>query len=227
MSCIYGIEQSCEECRMCKEMRKEDMKEIKGNKPNSLPESVSKIGDLCPVLLKNGEIVDFVVTEITSDYIRFDSRDCIGGIKTPWNRSGKNEGGYPASALRNAVNGEILNLFPEELLDRMIKTERYYLDRGNRKSYKSKLFVPAAPELFDSDECLGDKGLYDQMEYYKDRRNRMKGSRKGEDTACWWLASAYSGYPGYACCVSYTGSCSYNYVYYRHCGMPVCFRIKR
>ena len=51
-----------------------------------LAESVSKIGDLCPVLLKNGETVDFVATEITNDYIRFDSRDCIGGNQNTMER---------------------------------------------------------------------------------------------------------------------------------------------
>lgn len=192
-----------------------------------LAESVSKIGDLYPVLLKNGETVDFVVTEITSDYIRFDSRDCIGGIKTRWNESGSNAGGYPGSTLWNVVNGEILNLFPEKLLDRMMQTERYYMNGDSRESYESKLFVPVAPELFDSDECLGDEGLYEQMEYYKDRRHRMKGSKKGEDTAPWWLASVYSGASNYACFVSSYGSPGYHHVYSPYCGVPVCFRIKR
>ena len=73
----------------------------------------------------------------------------MGGIKTQWNESGSNAGGYPGSTLWNVVNGEILNLFPEKLLDRMIKTERCYLDGDSKKSYKSKLFVPVAPELFD------------------------------------------------------------------------------
>lgn len=185
------------------------------------------VGNIYPVLLKNGETVDFVVTEVTSSYIRFDSRDCIAGIKTRWNESGSNEGGYPGSTLWDVVNGKILNLFPDELLDRIITTKRYYLDGDDKKSYKSKLFVPAASEVFSKDDCLGDEGLYEQTEYYKDRRHRMKGAKKGEDTAAWWLASAYSGSAHIACTVGSDGGPGCNYVYYPFFGVPVCFRIKR
>ena len=72
------------------------------------------------------------------------------------------------------------------------------LPEGNVQEYEFKLFLPAASEVFDEDECYGDQGLYEQLDYYKDRRHRMKGEAKGEDTETYWLASVGSGNSTYA-----------------------------
>ena len=60
--------------------------------------------------------------------------------------------------------------------------ERKTLRNGETVSFNTYLFLPSASEVFDEDDCYGDEGMYEQMEYYKDRRNRMRGSAEGEDT---------------------------------------------
>ena len=185
------------------------------------------VGSIIAIELTNGETVDFVATEDIDGFIRFDSRDCIAGIKTKWNSGGTNDGGYYASTVRKCLEEEIWNLLPDRLKNIIVDTKRLYLDGEEKKTYTAKVFLPTASEVFEPEECYGDNGLYKQMEYYKDRRNRMKGERKGEDTAYWWLASAYSGNPSSACIVSSYGYPNNSNVSYPYCGVPVCFRIKK
>ncbi len=83
-------------------------------------------------------------------------------------------------------------------------------------------------EVFeDEDECYGDEGVYEPLEYYKDRRNRMKGEGKGKDTCDWWLASAHSGDSYIACTVGGNGNAGYNYVTNPYIGVPLCFQIQK
>ena len=92
--------------------------------------------------------------------------------------------------------------------------------------YRTALFLPVASEVFDDDDCYGDKGLYKQLEYYKDRRHRMRSAAEGEDTDSWWLASVGYGSSTIACSVNggggadYWGASDANRV-------PVCFCIKK
>ena len=76
------------------------------------------------------------------------------------------------------------------------------------------------------DDCYGDEGLYEQLEYYKDRRNRMRGSAEGEDTCSWWLASVRSGTSTNACYVPRHGH-AYNWIASDAPHVPVCFIIKK
>lgn len=116
---------------------------------------------------------------------------------------------------------------PDDLRQVISKATRKYEDNeGNVKEYETLLFLPSASEVFDEDDCYGDEGLYEQMEYYKDRRNRMRGSAEGEDTCGWWLASVRSGLSTNACPVSSNGSASY-WPASNAYRVPVCFIIKK
>lgn len=108
---------------------------------------------------------------------------------------------------------ELFGKLPDDLRQAISKATRKYEDNeGEIKEYETLLFLPSASEVFDEDDCYGDEGLYEQLEYYKDRRNRMRGSAEGEDTCHWWLASVRSG--------SSTNACGALRV-------PVCFIIKK
>ena len=115
---------------------------------------------------------------------------------------------------------------PEDLRAVISEVDREWKDKdGNCGTYTTKLFLPAASEVFDEDNCYGDKGLYKQLDYYKDTRNRIRVDEDG-DTRYYWLASVRSGYS--------TDACSVNSIGYAgiwnaadSLRVPVCFQISK
>lgn len=83
----------------------------------------------------------------------------------------------------------------------------------------------AASEVFNEDSCYGDKGLYKQLDYYKDARNRIRVDEDG-DTRVYWLASVRSGDSTRACGVYSNGSAS-NWDASNSLRVPVCFQISK
>lgn len=151
-----------------------------------------KVGDYKHSSMEDGQSFTMVVTDVTNEYVRFESRDCIGK-EVAWNKDGKTEHGYAHSDIHKYLNKELFQLLPEDLKNVIDLAERKTLQRGEEESFNALLFLPAASEVFGEDDCYGDEGLYEQMEYYKDRRHRMRGEAEGEDTCDWWLASVRSG----------------------------------
>lgn len=173
--------------------------------------------------LTNGEIVEFVITDVTDNYVRFETRNFIGG-EVEWNEYGTNNGGYPDSDIRGYIDSTIWGLLPEDLQAVISDVDREWKDKdGNCGTYITKLFLPAASEVFDEDNCYGDKGLYKQLDYYKDARNRI---RVNEDryTRAYWLASVVSGLSMDACRVNNDGYANYWHAYSLS-RVPVCFII--
>ena len=88
-----------------------------------------------------------------------------------------------------------------------------------------KLWLPSEYEVF-GDEWFSDAKEGEQLEIFKDPRNRMKIGGHGGSRAIWWLLSVYGGHSTCACLVSYSGLASN-----RHCTsdfrVPLCFSIKR
>lgn len=173
----------------------------------------------------DGQAFTMVVTDVTDDYVRFESRDCLGD-EVCWNSSGSTES-LAASDVMNYLNEKLWNVLPEDMKKVIDPVVRKYKDSaGNVMEYRTALFLPVASEVFDDDDCYGDKGLYKQLEYYKDRRHRMRSAAEGEDTDSWWLASVGSGSSTIACSVNggggadYWGASDANRV-------PVCFCIKK
>lgn len=173
--------------------------------------------------LTDGTPAEFVVTDVTDQYVRFETRNFIGG-EVEWNEQDTNKGGYPDSDIRGYIDSTIWGLLPGNLQAVISDVDREWKDKdGNCGTYTTKLFLPAASEVFDEDNCYGDKGLYKQLDYYKDARNRIRVDEDG-DTRVYWLASVRSGNSTSACDVS-------NYGYAHDWGasysrrVPVCFRI--
>lgn len=185
------------------------------------------IGDVVEETLKNGETVELVVVDVGEDFVRFESQDCVGGKNIAWNEN-DNTGGFSRSDAKKYLDNTIWELLPEALKSVISKTERKQKNGDEVETYAVRLFLPAASEVFeDEDNCYGDEGVYEPLEYYKDRRNRMKGEGKGKDTCNWWLASAYSGNSSYVCYVSYDGGAGCNGVVRPPWGVPLCFRIQK
>lgn len=173
----------------------------------------------------DGQAFTMVVTDVTDDYVRFESRDCLGD-EVCWNSSGSTEN-LATSDVMNYLNEKLWNVLPEEMkkvIDPVVRKHR--VPAGNVMEYRTALFLPAASEVFDDDNCYGDKGLYKQLEYYKDRRHRMRGSAEGEDTDCYWLASVGSGISALACAVGSYGD-AHGWYASDALHVPVCFCIKK
>ena len=117
-------------------------------------------------------------------------------------------------------------MLPEDLQAVISDVDREWKDKdGNCGTYTTKLFLPAASEVFDEDSCYGDKGLYKQLDYYKDARNRIRVDEDG-DTRVYWLASVGSGGSTAACYVSVNGSAG-GWFASNSARVPVCFQISK
>lgn len=193
-----------------------------GIKDRTLP---VEVGASVTCELTDGTPTEFVVTDVTDRYVRFETRNFIGGYVT-WNEQDTNKGGYPDSDIRGYIDSTIWGLLPEDLQAVISDVDREWKDKdGNCGTYTTKLFLPAASEVFDEDHCKGDRGLYKQLEYYKDARNRIRVDENG-DTAEYWLASVRSGNSAYACYVGNNGR-AYGWFTSDSPRVPVCFQISR
>lgn len=154
-----------------------------------------KLGDMISFKLLDETDVDMVVTDYDDSMIRLESRDCL-------------EFTTSAQTLDSYLD-RIEALMPSALLDRAIVVERPHVDaKGRRYTEKRQLFVPAASEIFPPDECYGDKGLYQQLEWYKDVRNRIRKRGRDGDVHWYWTGSPYSSNSNGFCYVSSSGNAS-------------------
>lgn len=185
------------------------------------------VGDKVDFTLKSGEPVTVVVTEDTPRYVRFESADCVGGKRIKWNKGKTTDGGIEESNVQKWLMQELFGQLPDDLQQAISKVKRRYLDNeGNLKEYETMLFLPAASEVFYEDECYGDECVYEQMEYYKDRRHRMRGVAKGAYTELYWLASTRDGDSSNVCNVTGYGNTVYGNASNALC-VPLCFCIKK
>ncbi len=186
------------------------------------------VGDKVDFQLKTGEKVTVVVTQSTDEYVRFESADCVGGKEVPWSDAGNTKCGIADSDVMKYLNEEIWNQLPEDLQDAIDPVTRRHKDyEGNVQEYQFRLFLPAASEVFAKDNCYGDQGVYEQLDYYKDRRHRMRGATKGENTELYWLASVRSGDSTGACGVYDYGGYAYGWSASGAYRVPLCFCIKK
>ena len=172
------------------------------------------IGDYFTACLKNGKEVDFVCTDKDDQTYRFESRDCLGRYD-PMTKIDR---------FFNAVWAEL----PDALTDRIMEIVRQYkTPDGELMERKCKLFLPSASEIFPPDECYGDQGVYEQLEWYKDVHNRIRAYDKGGAADWYWTQSPYSGNTTYWCRVTNYGIASSYFASTTYVAAPVCFRIPR
>ena len=163
---------------------------------------------------KNGKIVEVVVTDVDDTGTRFETRDCLGEY-------------VPMTRMSGFLDHVFAGL-PDILRDAIADTERRHYDAdGNTVTTLEKLFLPAAPEIFPYDDCCGDMGLYEQLDWYKDVHNRVRALDSGKNADWYWTSSRREGSTTYWCFVGHdglaaTGSASYDWI-----AAPVCFRIPK
>lgn len=172
--------------------------------------------------LKNGDKAAFVLINESEDYLTFCSRDCITRHKI--NTNCLNGGGIAVSYMQKYLDMEIWDLLPDGLKTLISATRRKYSDGEQVKEFETKLFLLSASEVFDKDYCYGEKRLYNQIEYFKDEKNRVKCMDK--KTTVWWLSSPAAGYSTHFCTVHTSGGADY-YDASSAFGVVPCFRIRK
>ena len=179
-----------------------------------------KVGDIITEKTLDGEEVDLVVVDIGPGWARFESKDCLP-VEVAYNQNNRNAGGFADSDVKRYLNKEVFNNLPEELRNVIAEVER---KQENGESSLCRLFLPTESELF-GDCCYSEDSTYSQIEYYKDRRNRIKCNRKGGSPDWYWAASVRSGNSTYCVDVNGHGGSS---GWYASNGLyvPVCFVIQ-
>ena len=116
-------------------------------------------------------------------------------------------------------------MLPEDLQEVISEREVLQIVDGHEETFYVKLWLPTEHEVLGEDYYLNDPEGY-QLEYFKDKRNRVKCDAKTGDRAHWWLLSVFGGNSTYACLVIYLGVAdgTGTSAEYR---VPVCFLIKK
>ena len=179
-----------------------------------------KVGDIITEKTLDGEEMDLVVVDMGPGWARFESKDCLP-VEVAYNQNNRNAGGFADSDVKRYLNEEVFNNLPEDLRNVIAEVER---KQENGESSLCRLFLPTESELFGGC-CYSEDGTYSQIEYYKDRRNRIKCNRKGGSPDWYWAASVGSGTSTHCVGVGgYGGSGGWhasNELY-----VPVCFVIQ-
>ena len=183
-----------------------------------------KVGDQIEDELLTGEKMVYEVAHITEDRMDFISRDTMAERFT-WNENGRNTGGFKKSDLCKALNGKVWEQLPEELKAVICERECIQVVDGEEEKIMLKLWLPSEYEVF-GEEWFSDAKEGEQLEIFKDPRNRIKMGGHGGSRAGWWLLSVYGGNSTYACLVGDGGyanddGCTSDF------RVPLCFSIKR
>lgn len=179
-----------------------------------------KVGDIITEKTLDGEEMDLVVVDMGPGWARFESKDCLP-VEVAYNQNSRNAGGFADSDVKRYLNEEVFNNLPEDLRNAIAEVER---KQENGESSLCRLFLPTESELF-GDCCYSEDGTYSQIEYYKDRRNRIKCNRKGGSPDWYWAASVRSGNSTLCVHVGGNGG-SHNWGASSELYVPVCFVIQ-
>lgn len=180
-----------------------------------------KVGDIITEQTKDGEELDLVVVDMGPGWARFESKDCLPA-EVPYNQNGRNAGGFAESGVKWHLDNVVFTSLPEDLQAVISEVER--VQEGG-KTYRCQLFLPTESEMFGDCSYSGDD-TYPQIEYYKDRRHRIKCNRKGGTPDWYWLASVAGGSSTDCVVVDYGGNSYYWGNASDELCVPVCFIIK-
>lgn len=183
-----------------------------------------KVGDQIEDELLTGEKMVYEVAHITEDRMDFISRDTMAE-RFAWNENGRNTGGFKESDLCKALNEKVWEQLPEELKAVICERECIQVVGGKEEKFMLKLWLPSEYEVF-ADGWLSDAKEGEQLEIFKDPRNRVKMGGHGGSRASWWLLSVHGGDSAGACGVSGNGGADDNYCT-NGFRVPLCFSIKR
>ena len=134
------------------------------------------VGDIISFKLTDGEEVEAMAVKELKDGMMFCFVDCLKK-EYSMNEENTNKGGYLASDLRAALNGEILDRFPKDMRARMTPF-----------SNGDYLRLPTEKEIFGKNEYGEEEPKEtEQWEPMKRRRNRIAFLGKEGGWSWYWL----------------------------------------
>ncbi len=178
------------------------------------------IGDVIPCVLSDGQRVHFEVTAIDDEGYRLEMKELLKCMAH--------------TDLHRWYDALYTTGLPKVLRDAIVSTRRKYKENGDGdiKELDSLIFAPSASEVFskeefEDNEWLGDKDVYEQLDFYKDWRNRIRCTVEDGKPNAWWLLSARAGHSTTFARVSYYGDCYSYSATSTWIAAPVCFRIRK
>lgn len=168
-----------------------------------------ELGDVISFKLKDGEKVQAKAVKKTDEGMLFLTVDCLKDeypmFKNPDNM-GSMEINYFNSDLRHALNGEILDRFPEEIKNRMVG-----MRIGNTDTF-GLLRIPTEKEIFGENPYgTSEPESVTQFKGMKNRRNRIAFQGSKTDTWEWyWLQNRVEDTASGFAVVSFVGRANYN-----------------
>ena len=134
------------------------------------------VGDTISFDLTDGEHMEAIAVKEETDGMIFCAVDCLE-TEYQMNKKPTNKGGYEASELRKALNGEILERFPAEIRESMVPFENGDLLR-----------LPTEKEIFGKNKYGEDEpDTVTQWEPMKLRRNRIAFQGYNGEWEWYWL----------------------------------------
>lgn len=124
----------------------------------------------------------FVITELKDNKVRFDSM-----VTMPF---------YVNYVGIEVFESMIYWYFDDAVRDIMVYTDRPHIGLSGRTLGRSTfVFVPAASEIFSGCECHGDKNIYTQLDWYKNRMHRIIhpfDDDEDDELNCYLTSSIYT-----------------------------------
>lgn len=136
------------------------------------------VGDSVSCTLKDGTEVVLDVLALNPyepDSVAFGIHDIYW--KKPWNERDSNAGGWHDSKIRqDCNNGDIYNLFPDDLVSMITPRKIVQNIRGRTFESLDKFWLLSYTEVFGTDRGTDQTGDVNdiQFEFFKDKRNRIK-----------------------------------------------------
>lgn len=149
---------------------------MKVERLNKIETATFELGDVIKFKLNDGEKVEAMAVKQEDDGMVFLLVDCLEQ-EYSMNATDTTEGGYEASDLREKLNGEILDRFPQKIKARMVP-----FDNGD------PLRLPTEKEIFGENPWGEDE--HESVERFKGmkkRRNRMAFQGNNGDPEWYWL----------------------------------------
>lgn len=164
-----------------------------------------EVGDVIKFKLNDGEKVQALAVKETSEGMLFVLMDCLAKEYSMFDSledMTEDFFTYENSDLRKALNGEILERFPEEIRSRMVAVN----------AMGDMLRIPTEKEIF-GENCYGqeeDKSVK-RWKPMKKRRNRIAFQGKEGAWEWYWLENRHKEYASTFARVNGSGSANSNY----------------
>lgn len=169
---------------------------------------IFEVGDVIKFELNDGEKVQAVAVKETPKGMLFAFVDCLAKEYLMFNSlEGIDEEDicYFKSDLRKALNGEILDRFPEEIRSRMVSVN----------SAGDMLRIPSEREIFGENVYGQEESeTVKRWKPMKKKRNRIAFQGKEGAWEWYWLMNRHKEYASYFAIVDFSGNAHYYYASY-------------